>query len=209
MVAFGFIVSNGWLRLDSFEKLRRLLLEECRVMQLVDFTGYIFPRANVKTGLVFLEKSQEIGHHMIEAAVTDAASDLSMISFYQIPQRAFLNTYKHIFDLSIEPATEQVKERMRERSEPLETLFHLSFGLKTGDNSRFLTTTATSDHHKPLLRGANIQRYEVNFAGEYVWYVPEEMTAHRRTARPGNAARFEQPKVLIRDTGRRIVWNTG
>jgi hypothetical protein len=27
------------------------------------------------------------------------------------------------------------------------------------------------------------------------------MTAHRRTARPGTAERYEQPKVLVRDTG--------
>jgi TaqI-like C-terminal specificity domain len=80
-------------------------------------------------------------------------------------------------------------------------VFELSFGLKTGDDVRFLASNALSDDHKPLLRGANIHRYSVDFAGEYVWYVPKQMVEHRRTARPGSAARFEQPKVLIRDTG--------
>ena len=34
-----------------------------------------------------------------------------------------------------------------------------------------------------------------------MWYVRDEMTRHRKTARPGTAERFEQPKVLVRDTG--------
>ncbi|HPM77935.1 MAG TPA: TaqI-like C-terminal specificity domain-containing protein, partial [bacterium] len=36
--------------------------------------------------------------------------------------------------------------------------------------------------------------------GELVWYVPEKMRAHRQTARPGDRERFEQPKVLVKDT---------
>jgi len=64
-----------------------------------------------------------------------------------------------------------------------------------------LTTIKKDDDHKPLLRGANIHRYSKEFNGEYVWYVPVKMKEHRKTARPGNAERFEQAKILIRDTG--------
>ena len=55
--------------------------------------------------------------------------------------------------------------------------------------------------YKPLLRGEDVHRYCDDFKGEYVWYVPEKMRAHRKTARPGEAERFEQPKALVRDMG--------
>jgi hypothetical protein len=80
-------------------------------------------------------------------------------------------------------------------------IFTLSFGINTGDDSRFLARSADSPQHRALLRGEDIHRYSVAFKGEYVWYVPHQTVAHRKTARPGNAERFEQPKVLVRDTG--------
>jgi hypothetical protein len=65
----------------------------------------------------------------------------------------------------------------------------------------FLSFNPTTSQHRRLLRGENVGRYQVTYQGEYVWYVPELMRMHRQTARPGTSERFEQPKVLIRDTG--------
>jgi hypothetical protein len=64
-----------------------------------------------------------------------------------------------------------------------------------------LTKKKSTADHKPLLRGADIHRYQTEFKHEYVWFVPDQMKLHRKTARPGTASRFEQPKILIRDTG--------
>ena len=84
-------------------------------------------------------------------------------------------------------------------------LFDVKFGLKTGDNARFVHAPANpSKHDKPLLRGEDVQRYRINWQGQYVKYRPEEMRKHRSTARPGEAARFEQPKVLVKDTSKRL-----
>ena len=58
-----------------------------------------------------------------------------------------------------------------------------------------------SQYCKKLLRGADVNRWIIDFKGEYVIYLPEEMRKNKSTARPGNKKRFEQPKVLVRDTG--------
>ncbi len=84
----------------------------------------------------------------------------------------------------------------------MEKKFSLSFGLKTGDDEKYLTFNPMgSQHCKKLLRGANVNRWIIDFKGEYVIYLPEEMRKNKSTARPGNKKRFEQPKVLVRDTG--------
>ena len=51
-----------------------------------------------------------------------------------------------------------------------------------------------------MLRGDDVKRYSQAYKGEYVWYVPQKMRAHRQTSRPGESERFEQPKVLVKDT---------
>lgn len=197
---FGNIVSNGWLRLDSFESLRKALLLNTSINKVVDFTDYVFSNANVKTCILFWEmgKKQE---NKIKVTLCPANMTLANAVFKDIEQDIFHNTYKNIFDISIEPALEGIKDKMRGCSKPLGEQFDIAFGLKTGDDAKFLTTISNQKINKPLLRGEDIHRYSYQFKGEYVRYLPHEMTANRKTARPGNSERFEQPKVLIRDTG--------
>jgi len=197
---FGYIVSNGWLRLDSFEKLRIFLLDRTSLHKIIDFTGNVFEQATVKTAIILFTKGCS-PDQKVKVAVTEVTPDLTKLSFKTIQQNTFRETYKSIFDLSIDESQELIKSKMWTVSTRLSDNFDLSFGLKTGDDSKFLTHSPKTSEHKPLLRGADIQRYSYTFKGEYVWYVPGQMTAHRKTARPGNAQRFEQPKVLIRDTG--------
>jgi hypothetical protein len=197
---FGYIVSNGWLRLDSFENLRVFLLDRTAVHTLIDFTGNVFERAIVKTAILILSKESN-REHILRVATTEVTSDLENLGFKELNQDLFQMTYKSIFDLSLSESHMAVKSKMRTDAVPLGDHFDLSFGLKTGDDAKFLTRSSDTPEHKPLLRGANIARYTTAFDGEYVWYVPATMRAHRKTARPGTAERFEQPKVLIRDTG--------
>jgi type I restriction-modification system DNA methylase subunit len=196
---FGFIVSNGWLRLDSFEELRKILLSKTTLNIIIEFEDYVFD-ATVKT-LIFVLSNGYKPNHKIKVSKAVANSNLAGLDFRGILQDAFNNKYKHNFDLSIDELTEYIKQKMTKNATSLGSEFSLSFGLKTGDDNLFLGMIKKSNQYKPLLRGANIHRYEETFLGEYVWYVPDKMTEHRRTARPGIAERFEQPKILIRDTG--------
>ncbi|MBI5189756.1 MAG: N-6 DNA methylase [Nitrospirae bacterium] len=198
---FGFIISNGWLRLDSFMELRRLLLNRTSVDKIIDFTDNVFERANVRTAILSFRKGL-ISGNKVKVATCASSTDLNSIVFNEIEQSVFTNTYKNIFDLSIDQMYEPIKEKMKKRGVRLDEKFGLSFGLKTGDDSIFLTYSPTTPEHKPLLRGEDVHRYASEFKGEYVWYVRDKMIAHRKTARPGTPERFERPKVLIRDTGK-------
>ncbi|MCX5649251.1 MAG: Eco57I restriction-modification methylase domain-containing protein [Planctomycetota bacterium] len=196
----GFIVSDGWLRLDSFEKMRRHLLDSTTVMKILDFTGFVFPRANVLTCILVLSRARA-SDNAIEVARSEPGANICEVAFRTVPQEAFASTYKCIFDVSMDELAERVKHKIKRMGRCLGEGVDISFGLKTGDDSKFLTRSKRTARHKPLLRGENVHRYSIEFEGEYVWYVPEEMTAHRRTARPGSSERFEQQKVLVRDTG--------
>ena len=201
--SFGFIVSNGWMRLDSFENLRASLLNTTSLRKIVEFTYNVFDRATVKTTILLLSKGMK-QDNVFEVASTDKAVDLEQLKFKKLHQDTFRRTYKLIFDLSIGEITEKIKQTVRRHGIELGNTFKLSFGLKTGDDSKFLFLSQETEDHKPLLRGKDIHRYFSTFDGEFVWYVPTKMRAHRKTARSGTADRFEQPKVLIRDTGNEL-----
>ena len=197
----SFIVSDGWLRLDSFEKIRQYILQNASVLKIVDFTKDVFDSATVKTCIyIFQEGLNE--DNCVQSALIDDKVDLNNIVYKPISQTAFNTTYKNVFDLSIDESSTMLKNKMQSDTLPLGSLFSLAFGLKTGDDERFLTfDPSISPDCKKLVRGADINRWTIDFKGEYVIYQPEQMRQNRSTARPGTKERFEQPKVFVRDTG--------
>ncbi|MCX6122638.1 MAG: N-6 DNA methylase [Ignavibacteriales bacterium] len=202
----GYIISDGWMRLDSFEVLRNHLLNSCIVSELTELPDKVFEDATVKTGIVLLEKNklkQERSSN--EILIIRFDEDKKVFERERgIEQELFENTYKNVFDTSLSPQVQRFKNRISVASTPLGNLVDIRFGLKTADDEMFIGTKKASSKHKPLLRGDNVSRYGFQFCGEYVWYVPEKMREHRNTARPGEPTRFEQPKILVKDTSSRL-----
>jgi len=198
---FSYIVSHGWLRLNSFQELRRFVLENHRIKQLVEFPYNVFADAQVATGIFVFEKSTASQRQKVQIiGATQMAETASFKKVREIPQAAFEATFQNVFDTSISSETEAIKEKMR-RGVSIGANFEICFGLKTGDDEKFLHKTKGSHpDDKPLLRGDDVKRYQTEYKGEYVWYVPSRMRLHRQTARPGEPRRFEQPKILVKDT---------
>lgn len=197
----SYIVSDGWLRLDSFEQIRKFILQNANILRIIDFTKDVFESATVKTCIFVFQKGKN-RDNILHSAVIDDRVDLNNIEYNSIHQESFDSTYKNVFDLSMDESSTLLKTKMQDFSQSLGAIFNLSFGLKTGDDERFLTfDPSISPDCKKLIRGADINRWTIKFKGEYVIYQPEQMRLNKITARPGTAERFEQPKVLVRDTG--------
>ena len=196
----AFIVSNGWLRLDSFESIRKFVLNNATLKTIIDFTDDVFETATVKTCIALLEKRIS-DDATVKVASTGESIGLQMLPFVEIPVVAFRNAYKMVFDTSYSTVGRAIKAKMEAGSRPIGNTFDLSFGIKTGDDERFLTFDGKKRNAKKLLRGADIGRYSFSFKGEFVIFDPDKMKENKTTARPGTRQRYEQPKVLIRDTG--------
>lgn len=194
------IVSDGWLRLDSFTAIRKYILDKTNIGIIVDFESDVFESAIVKTNILLTIRGNDTENVLKSACVsnTDALNDLQ---FKYIPQLIFKDNYKNVFDLSYDLQTVQIKGKIEKEAIKIKDYFILSFGLKTGDDEKFLTFNNDSSLCEKLLRGADIGRYSYLYKGEYVLFDPVLMRRNRQTARPGTRERFEQPKILVRDTG--------
>ena len=64
-----------------------------------------------------------------------------------------------------------------------------------------------SGESKAFIRSAAIRRYWNSPPSEYVWYVPDQMRQNKRTARPGEAKRFEAEKIMVARMGKSLVAN--
>ena len=67
--------------------------------------------ATVKT-LIFVISNGYKQDNRVEVTTTRASANLSTLSFSEIAQDDFKKSYKHIFDLSINMQTEQIKQKI-------------------------------------------------------------------------------------------------
>ncbi len=193
----SFITGDNWRVLQSAERLRSLVLHRCSILQLATLPPRVFQQAAVQTLIFVTQKIDPEGlptNHLVEVVQLPDGDQTRYI-----PQKLFSDRPGLILDLTL---TERVdlRDKIQQRGEDLSHLVTIDFGLKTGHDATFIRSTSTRPEDRPLVRGGGVDRYSLHWAHEYVWYVPQQMRSHRKTARPGERERFECPKILIRDT---------
>ena len=196
----SYIVSKTWMALESFATLRRLILDSVRIHSLILPPPKVFQDATVET-VVFVFERVSNAAERDEAKVTCATlnSDSRLEKVTEVPQQLFRTTHLSTFTLSLAAESQPLKEKLLRGTLPLEQCVDFFYGLKTGDDSVFLSHKRKSSKYKKVLRRSDFIRYACEWKGEYVWYVPERMRAHRKTARPGDRHRFEVPKIMVLD----------
>jgi len=201
----SYIVSNTWLSLESFAKIRRYILDHSCIVFLSNPLSSVFPDATVETIVVGLKKEAEAKVREQHEIFYNEFHDDKVERVRLIPQHVYYSTHLNLFDLAWDAVSARILDKMNKSSKPLEEFVNFFYGLKTADDKLFLTYTPSTLEHKKLLRRSDFDRYSTEYRGEYVWYVPEQMRAHRKTARPGEPERFESPKIMVQDIGKRLV----
>ena len=182
---FGFIVPHTWLATDSFELLRKKLLSEKRIEEIVEMGFKVFEGVIVSTVIVICSNGKKI--------ITVKNSDFT--KRFSIPIKKWIDDNFHI-DLDWNLEKENIYKKLSHNTTPLETVLQFSRGIKTSDDKRFLSTENKNKDYKPVYRGRNIKAYSLNWADEYVWYRPDLMK-EKVGCLPHSKEFFEVPEKLI------------
>lgn len=169
----GFITSDTWLTIDSFAKLRKYILDNCKVLSLVTLPSRVFEEATVNTVIFLLQrektKQNRDENKVVVSKLFPRNADRFVVEkIRQIPQRYFTSSYQNIFDISWTKDKESTLKRARLGSAPLKDIVTLSFGLKTGDDKMFIRKKRFSTQDKKLLRSRDFASYSIDYKREYV-----------------------------------------
>ncbi len=166
----GYICSNKFFRAKYGEKLREMILSKTTIKSIVDFNGVkVFEDATVDSAITILEKGYK-DNNIFKVCLKDfdncfdmSQNDLSKDSFsFVTPQ-----------ELAIKKKIEKVGTPLKEWD------ININYGIKTGLNEAFIIDGAKKDELikldsknkeiiKPLLRGRDIKKYEINFADKWI-----------------------------------------
>jgi len=227
----GYITSNKFCVLESGIGLRKYLLETSQFKQFIDFSGIqTFASSLPSAAIVILEKIgaskgpiltdiktqrevpqelQQADLNLLESALKHLLKNLN---FYTVTQERFYKNEENLFDFSLPDKLVPLVKKVKAKSSKLipDIVFDIRRGLRPDTSTfkdKFFISTKEFERlanqekllYKKHIRGENIiGKYKITWWGEHVKFDPEKM------AEGGDKELHENPKIVIKEIGRRL-----
>lgn len=191
----SYIFSNSWLGTDSFSLFRRFLVNQTRVISMVDLPDRVFENATVKTCLILYSKEKVINNaiSLFDYDGRDFKALDHDLSYDDIRQ---YDNYSFSFEKRIDLSKVKVVK--------LEAIAKFSLGIKTSNDKRFISAEPFLEDSYKLIRGRSIQRYNTPISEEWIWYRPD-LFMEKVGAGPRQIEFFlTSPKIIIQDIATEI-----
>ena len=201
-----FITSNKWMRAAYGKKLRDYLIGHTQPVQLLDMGPGVFD-ATVDTNILLLQNTRPDTRLSFTATTIKSDFDPHTGNIAQ-----YLNDNGMAMALPPKdeawtirsPAELALKHKIEDVGKPLKDWdINIYFGIKTGCNEAFIIDKAKRDELiaqdpksteiiKPLLRGRDIERYHVQWAGLYLLFIPWHFPLHEDSTIAGASQKAEE-----------------
>jgi hypothetical protein len=188
----GFITPYTILKNQYYKEARRYIIENSRILELVDFKGVsVFQDAAVDSIILILKKEIESAYEFKQVS--------HIVSFENQQYQTDYFNVKEIEkrdDLSmLISENDGLIEKINQNTTKLKDILNFNQGIITGGNSKFLTAQK-SDLTKKIITGSDFNRYSLNYSNQLIIY--DTALLHR----PRKREIFEaKEKIVLRQTG--------
>ncbi|MDL0135670.1 TaqI-like C-terminal specificity domain-containing protein [Halobacterium salinarum] len=191
----GMIIPDTLLTNYHYESFRRQILEDYSINSILGFDIRVFDDGETGGTIVPIisnnngDLESEIYSFDHESGVAYEGS-IHQTSFQEVPNCKILLDMSQI----------ELIRKIGDIGTSLHQMATVYNGIKTGDNDEYLTQDSTSDKHKKVVRGRDVDRYIIDWGGTYVYFDKEELWSNT------NQDMFEAcPKIIIRQTGEDLI----
>ena len=185
-----FIIPNTLLDNYYEEKVREKILKYHTLIEICDLSDNIFQSAVVHSMIIGYSKRQNDVD--IRIKTENVKNEPMMIpAHYFLRQPQICISYRNY-------AYQNLFDKLEKNSVHLQDVLDIRQTIKTGNDKIYICTERKADNFMPILRGKDICRYGYQYPGLYVNY-------GKHLANPIRHDIFDQPKILIREAGAKIV----
>jgi hypothetical protein len=186
----GFIAPAYWFQNTYGQKLRRYLLEEGRLEEVLDFGPHqVFPGRGVHTAIVFLAREpvggrrcHSVRYRLVEPEELESPKKEFLQRSERVPKRS-LRPERWVF-ASVE--VDGILHKAQRRGRPLGELFHIEKGPTSGCNGIFTldynsvkTQQVEVELLRPCIKNGEIRRYGPLKPKRWLLYLDNEVEIER------------------------------
>ncbi len=169
----GYIIPNTITTQDYYAELRKMILESAQIKSIVSFDKLPFKDAVVENVILLLKKESNSGRRAKNSiSIIDVDNQEEFNTTKCIKQKVFELTPNYSFNISFHPVIDKLKSKVKANSKPLKEYADVNQAIALkGDRSLWVTNKKVDKNYKPLLIGGrNINRYSLEWTGEYLNY---------------------------------------
>jgi tRNA1(Val) A37 N6-methylase TrmN6 len=179
---FAFIIPNTFLRVTSYSRSRKFLIEKLQLNSIYDFGDNVFDDA-VTTAVVITATKRQESNYQVRIITEDRISQLAKSHIIQ---------NKYVIALNHSPETIAITSKMRSNSRDLGSLCkEMIFGVVITKNKAEVVSSEPKPGWKPFLEGKEIGAYRIDGIKQYLNYDPSLL--HRARSKEV----FEVPEKIV------------
>jgi type I restriction-modification system DNA methylase subunit len=168
---FGFIIPNNLLRTTTYDIVRKFILDNCKILKIVDLGAGVFEGVTASTIIIILKKEKDKNKRdKNKVIIYSDINDLS--NKKEVEQKEFLDNTSYVFNITLDFRQRKSFDKIRDNSIPLGEITTIyAGGIATGPNKReMITNCKKNDKYKPMLEGKDIKPFYPVFANRYILY---------------------------------------
>ena len=195
------IVPNSWLMMYSGKGLREYILENIKLLEIVNLAGHSFENVNVETVIYFGYK--EKGEFITRVLLNKGKEFIYSHSKKSI---SFINEEEKLFKVFSDEYSEEINKKIFKNSTALDEIVEIKAGLQAYEKGKGIPEQTEEDvKNRPYdytykfdeetykyLEGNNVRRYSINWSGQYLKY-------GENLAAPRSVELFNGKKIIIRE----------
>lgn len=175
------------------EKVREKLFNEYKTDLVVELNDKVFSSAVVHSMILGVTKNKSAKNYYLRCSTTKELAS----SFILIPRSFFLHQPQKSFSLR-SYVFKSVLDKLNQNSIKFEKVIDLRQAIKSGNNKKYISYEKLNENYKPILGGKHIRKWQINNPKKYINY-------GKHLACPRDPNIFEQPKLLLREAGNKII----
>jgi hypothetical protein len=166
---FSFITSSSFLIQTSFKKLRRLMLSNNDLIELIPLGPSVFEDATVDTAIFIIKK--ESNSDFIKIGNPKGSFDILKRDFRIINKTRFSENKDFIFDCNLSDDAFNFLSKLEETYSKMEDCFDLGVGINTGYiKDELVSKSQINEKYHPMVPGTGISRYGKCVSEEWIMY---------------------------------------
>ncbi|WP_287950660.1 N-6 DNA methylase [Acidiplasma sp.] len=187
---FSFIIPNNILRTTIYDIIRKFILENCKIVRIVDLGSGVFENVTASTVILILQKENKI----------NLRNNNKILVFHKFNQKAnikrvtqskFLDNTSYVFNITLGNGELSLINKIEKNAKKLGDLAEYIIEGIVGNLKSDVVNFPINEKCRKFLTGKNINRYSILYTNKYIVY--DRTKLHR--ARPEEV--FTKNKIII------------
>ena len=167
-----YIVPNNLLRTTTYDLVRKYLLENSKVEEIVDLGSGVFDNVTASTIIFRISKSKINKNHRSRISTNIINLEKSEFNKSEILQSQFLKNESYTINIFSDSNIESIISQLNQSHKYLKDDFEIcAGGIATGpDKTKSISNRKINAKYKPLIEGKDVKAFFINYRGLFIEY---------------------------------------